>query len=170
MHELSATRLPLLHQVARILIGARLHSQQNAALANALFVFLDAPFGNAPFRKRPHQCARKADSSSSGRGYSNGSGSKNAQYGNEQESADSDKRRGNRADRSTGRPTQVVGKFSVSCSILCRIAAQIGFGVVPGGEVSVARLLGHEHVDVGVLIAQPSCRSISTLGTFLICE
>src|SRR6202035_562481 len=113
MHELSATRLPLPHQVARIFIGARLHSHQNAARANTLFVFLDAPFGNAPFRKRPYQCARKADSPSSGQGCCNGSGSKNAQYGNEQESAHSSKRWGNRADRSTGGATQVVGGLSV---------------------------------------------------------
>src|ERR1700737_1823704 len=170
MHELAATRLPLPHQGARVLIGARLHSHQNAARANTLFVFLDAPFGNAPFFKRPYQCAHKADSPSSGQGYDNGSSGKNAQYGNERESAHSSKRRSNRADRSTGGPTQVVGGFSVFCSIFCRIAAQICFGVVPWGEVSVARLLGHEHVDVRVLIAQPSCRSISTLGTFLICE
>src|ERR1700730_1205663 len=168
MHALPATRLPLPHQVARILIGARLHSHQNPAGANTLLVFLDAPLGNAPFRKRSYQCTRKADSPSSGQGYGNGSSSKNAQYGNEQESPHSSKRRGNRADRSTGGATPVVGRFSVFCSIFCRIAAQIRFGVVPGGEVSVARLLGHEHVDVRVLIAQPSCRSISTLGTFLI--
>src|SRR5712671_2919621 len=131
MHELSATRLPLPHQVARILIGARLHSHQNAARANTLFVFLDAPFGNAPFRKRPYQCTRKADSSSSGQGYGDGSSGENAQYGNEQESAYSSKGWGNRADRSTGGPTQLVGGFSVFC-IFCRIAAQIRFSVVPG--------------------------------------
>src|ERR1700688_3275735 len=102
MHELSATRLPLPHQVARILIGARLHSHQNAARANTLLVFLDARLGNAPFRKRPYQCARKADSPGGGQGYDNWSSSKNAQYGNEQKSADSSKRWGNRADRSTG--------------------------------------------------------------------
>src|ERR1700682_857416 len=102
MHELSATRLPLPHQVARILIGALTHSHQTAARANTLFVFLDAPLGNAPFRKRPYQCTRKADSPSSGQGYGDGSSSKTAQYRNEQESADSRKRRGNRADRSTG--------------------------------------------------------------------
>src|ERR1700704_1119724 len=113
MHELSATRLPLPHQVARILIGARLHSHQNAARANTLFVFLDAPFGNAPFRERPYQCTREADSPSSGQGYRNGPGSKHAQYGNEQESARSSKRWGKRADSSTGRPTQLVGRFSV---------------------------------------------------------
>src|ERR1700736_5226630 len=112
MHELAATRLPLPHQVARVLFGARLHSHQNAARANTLFVFLDAPCGNAPFRKRPYQCARKADSPSSGQGYGNRSSSKNAKYGNEQESAHSSKRRGKRADRSTGGPTQVVGRFS----------------------------------------------------------
>src|SRR4030081_1888383 len=170
MHELSAIRLPLPHQVARILSGARLKPHQNTALANALFVFLDAPFGNAPFRKRPYQCARKADSPGSGQGCDNGSSSKNAQYGNEQESAHSSKRRGNRADRPTGGPTQFVGRLTVFRSIFCSIAAQIRFGVVPRGEVSVARLLGHEYVDIRVLIAQPSCRSISTLGTFLICE
>src|ERR1700704_2041141 len=115
MHELSATRSPLPHQLARILIGARLHSHQNAALPNTLFVFLDAPFGNAPFRKRPYQCARKADSPSSGQGYGNGSGSKNAQYGNEQEGTHSSNRRGNRADRSTGGPTQFFGQFSAFC-------------------------------------------------------
>src|SRR6202051_5025967 len=108
MHELSATRLPLPHQAARILIGARLHAHQNAPRANTLFVFLDAPFGNAPFRKRPYQCARKADSPSSRQGYGNRSSSKNAEYGNEQESAYSSKRRGNCADRSTGGPTQVA--------------------------------------------------------------
>src|ERR1700682_4898711 len=113
MHELSRTRLPLPHQVARILIGARLHSHQNAARANTLFVFLNAPFGNAPFRKRTHQCARKADSPSSGQGCCNGSSSKNTQYGNEQESTHSSKRRGNHADRSTGGPTQPVAGFSV---------------------------------------------------------
>src|ERR1700676_830732 len=102
MHELSATRLPLPHQAARIIFGARLHSQQNAPRANTLFVFLDAPFGNAPFRKRPYQCARKADSPSSRQGDSNGSSSKNAQYGDEQDSAYSSKRRRNRADHSTG--------------------------------------------------------------------
>src|SRR6202048_270960 len=103
MHELSATQLPLPHQFTRILIGARLHSHQYAARANTLFVFLDAPFGNAPFRKRPYQCTREADSPSSGQGYGNGSSSKNAKYGNEQESAHASKRRGNRADRPTGR-------------------------------------------------------------------
>src|SRR4030088_3636040 len=101
MHELAATALPLPHQVARILIAAHLHSNQNAARANTLFVFLDAPLGNAPFRKRPYQCARKADSPSGGQGYGNGSSSKNAQCGNEQQSARSSKRRGNCADRST---------------------------------------------------------------------
>src|ERR1700730_14072479 len=110
MHQFSATRLPLPHQVARILIGARLHSHQDAARANTLFVFLDAPFGNAPFRKRPYQCAREADSPSSRQGYGNGSSSKNAQYGNEQESAHSSKRRGTRADRPTSGSTQVVGR------------------------------------------------------------
>src|ERR1700732_3545155 len=139
MHKLSATRLPLPHQLARILFGARLHSHQNAARANTLFVFLDAPLGNAPFRKRSYQCTRKADSPSSGQGYGNGSSSKNTQYGNEQESAHSSKRRGNRADRSTGGPTQLVGRFSVFCSIFCRIAAQIRFGVVPGGGGSGGR-------------------------------
>src|SRR6202790_1218316 len=137
MHELSATRLPLPHQAARIIFGARLHSHQNAPRANTLFVFPDPPFGNAPFRKRPYQCARKAYSPSGGQGYGNGSSSKNAQYGNEQESAHSSKRRGNRADRSTGGPPHAVCRFSVLRSIFCRIAAQIRFGVVPGGEVSV---------------------------------
>src|ERR1700719_1560798 len=119
MYELSATGLPITHQVARILSGARLHSHQNAARANTLFVFLYASSRNAPFRKRPYQCTRKADSPSSGQGYGNGSSSKNAQYGNEQESAHSSKRRGKRADRSTGGPTQGVARFSVFCSILC---------------------------------------------------
>src|SRR5712675_2497090 len=98
MHELSATRLPLPHQFTRILIGARLHPHQNAARANTSFVFLDAPFGNAPFRKRPYQCTRKADSSSSGQRYGDGSSGENAQYGNEQESAYSSNGWGNRAD------------------------------------------------------------------------
>src|ERR1700692_2481502 len=105
MHKLAAARLPLPYQGARVLIGAGPHSHQNAARANTLFVFLDAPFGNAPFRKLPYQCACKADSPSSRQGYSNGSSSKNAQYGNEQESAYSSKRRGNRADHSTGGST-----------------------------------------------------------------
>src|ERR1700716_4006366 len=113
MHELSAARLPLPHQVARILIGARLHSNQNAAAANTLFVFLDAPLGNAPFRKRADQCTRKADGPSGGQGYGNGSSSNNAQYGNEQERPHSSNRWGNRADSSTGGPTQVLGRFSV---------------------------------------------------------
>src|ERR1700692_746501 len=117
MHKLAAARLPLPYQGARVLIGAGPHSHQNAARANTLFIFLDAPFGNAPFRKRPYQCTRKADSPSSGQGYGNGSSSKNAEYGNEQESAHSGKRRGNRANRSTGGPTQVLGRFSVFCSI-----------------------------------------------------
>src|SRR5882757_10032458 len=115
MHELSTTRLPLPHQVARILIGARSYSHQNPARANTLFVFLDAPFGNAPFGECPQQCTREAHSASSGQGYGNGSSSKNAQYGNEQESAHSSKRRGNRADRSTGGPAQVVARFAVFC-------------------------------------------------------
>src|SRR5437016_2617938 len=105
MDELSATRLPLPHQLARILNGSRLNSHQNAAAANTLFVFLDAFLGNAPFRKRADQCTRKAYSPSSGQGYSNGSSSKNAQYGNKQEGAHSGKRRGNGADRSTGGST-----------------------------------------------------------------
>jgi len=70
------------------------------------------------------------------------------------------------ADRSTGRPTQVVGSFFV----FCRIAAQIRGGVVPRREVSIARFFGHEHVDVRILIAQPSCSAISKLGTFPTCE
>src|ERR1700681_4593865 len=125
MHEPPATRLPLPHQVARVLIGAGPHSHQNAARANTLFVFLDAPCGNAPFRKRPYQCARKADSPSSGQGYGNGSSGKNTQYGNEQESARSSKCWGNRAERSTGGPPQPAGRLYVFSSIFRRIAARI---------------------------------------------
>src|SRR3982074_1770359 len=98
-------------------MGARLYSHQNAARLNTLLVFLDAPFGNTPFRKRPYQCTRKADSPSSGQGYGDGSGRKNAKYGNEQEGTHSSNRRSNRADRSTGGPTQFVGRFSAFRSI-----------------------------------------------------
>src|SRR5579862_5516804 len=118
MHELSAARLPLADQVARILFGPRLHSNQNAARANTLLVFLNTLFGNAPLRKGAYQRTCKPHSPSSGQGYRNGSGGNNAQYGNEQESAHSGKGRGNRADRSTRGPTQVVERFSVFCNIL----------------------------------------------------
>ena len=52
MHETSAVGLPVSYQISRILIGARLHSDQDAARANTLLVFLDA-WGSFPTRYYP---------------------------------------------------------------------------------------------------------------------
>jgi hypothetical protein len=64
-------------------------------------------------------------------------------------------------------PAAKTPNTGTSKRVLTPASAGAIMPIVPPAALSVARLLGHEHVDVGVRITQPSCRPISTLGTFL---
>ena len=51
MHMLSADSLPLLLEMPSVLIGARSHSHQNAAVADARFILFGTLFRDAPIAK-----------------------------------------------------------------------------------------------------------------------
>jgi len=47
-----------------VLIGARFHSHQNAAIVDTRFILLDALFRDAPVAKRSHKANRQASGAS----------------------------------------------------------------------------------------------------------
>ena len=61
---LSANRFPLLLDMSSILIGARFHSHQNAAVVDTSFVLLDALFRDAPVAERANEASRQASGAS----------------------------------------------------------------------------------------------------------
>ena len=81
MHMLSAASLPLLLEILSVLIGARSHSHQNAAVADTRFILLGALFRDAPVAKRSNKANRQASGASAGQCYGYGPSENQTQAG-----------------------------------------------------------------------------------------
>jgi hypothetical protein len=66
MHMLSAASLQLLLEILSVLVGARSHSHQNAAVADTRFILLDALFRDAPVAKHSNKANRQVSGASAG--------------------------------------------------------------------------------------------------------
>ena len=66
MHMLSTAGLPLLHEIPGVLIGARFHSHQNAAVVDAGFILFGSLFRDTPVGKRSNKANRQASGASAG--------------------------------------------------------------------------------------------------------
>ena len=58
MHMLSADSLPLLLEMPKVLIGARCHCHQNAAVLDASFILFGTLRRDAPIAKRSNKANR----------------------------------------------------------------------------------------------------------------
>jgi hypothetical protein len=159
---LSANRFPLLLDMSSILIGARFHSHQNAAVVDTSFVLLDALFRDAPVAERANEASRQASGASAGQCYGYGPSNDHTQAGNCQRSAHGGEDRDEHADSSPSG----AAKFAT----LCCLAAEVGFDLTIIGKVSSTGVIGHDHVDVPCVIAALNNGLVCALDTLAVSE
>ena len=158
---LSAGGLPLLLEMSSVLIGARLHSHQDAAFANTSFILLGALLRDAPVAK----CCDKAERHPSGartrQCYGYGASGNPTQAGNRQ------KARGDN-DRDDGAYCSSDG--AAKFTALCCFTAQFGVDLTITGEVSFTRVIGHDQADVPRVIAPLNNGSVCAFDTLAVSE
>src|ERR1700693_1414610 len=156
MHILSAASLPLLLEKSSVLIGARLHSQQYAAVADTSFILLSALVRDAPVAKRCDNAERHPSGTRACQCYGYRPSGNPTQAGNRQEArGDNDRDHGANCSSDGAAKFAALGCFAAHFSVDLTITR----------EVSFTGVIGHDHVNVRCLIAALRDDLVSELGT-----
>ena len=131
MHILSAASLPLLLEMSSVLIGARLHSHQYAAVADTSFILLSALFRDAPVAKRCDKAKRHPSGARACQCYGYRPSGNPAQAGNRQEA-----RGYNDGDDGANCSSDGAAKFAALC-----FAAQFSVDLTITKEISLTRVV-----------------------------
>jgi hypothetical protein len=137
---LAAMLLPARLEVARVFVGTRLDAHQDAAVLDALFVVLDALFGNAGADQRADQTTGNSARARAGEPCGQRPGDDQPEARNDARGADRRDRGQRRTDRAADAGTD-AGAFG-------RLAAELGLRSGVGQEVTLARVVAHHEVDV----------------------
>ena len=149
-------------EVGRVLVAARTHRHQDAALADAVVVLLDALFRDAPADQRADDAAGRRTGTGAGDRRGERAGDDEAETRQRDRRADRGDRRGDRAQAAADRAAN-AGAFG-------RLRAELGLAAVGGAEVALARLVGHHEVDVLARVAAVGDRLVGALGAVAVAE
>src|SRR4030095_7135509 len=119
--------LPVVGEECRVIIGARAHAHEDAALPDARLVALDALFRDAPADECADQASGSAARTRAGNRRSEWAGNDETETRDSDSGADCSDRGENCADRSADRSTH--------SRAFCRLAAQFSLRAVDGAEV-----------------------------------
>ena len=132
-------------EVVRVLVRARRHAHQDAAVLDAFLVVLDALFRDAPADQRADDAAGRRTGAGAGDRGGKRAGDDEAEARQRDGRADGGDRRGDRAEAAADRAAD-AGAFG-------RLRAELGLAAVGGREVALAGVVAHDDVDVVVAIA-----------------
>src|SRR3989304_2828744 len=161
MHMLSANSPPLLLEMPSVLSGARSHSHQNAAVADASFILFGTLFRDAPIAKHSNKANRHPSGASSRQCHRPRPRENQAQAG---------KRHDTHRDEGRDYGANCSPHGPAHFATLFYFAAQINIDLTIVREVASTSVIGHDHADVRCAIAALRDYLVRALDTLAVSE